>query len=85
MSFFSGLHDVSAEGVALVQHEDGGRRLRSRIVLDSNLSSQFSVDVTVVPTTEPDSPTSAAASTIGSLVTAVIFLLFGLVVDIIVV
>jgi hypothetical protein len=87
MSFFSGLHDVSAEGVALFQHEDsdGGRRLRSRIVLDSNLSSQFSVDVTVVPTKEPDSPTSAAALTIGSLVTAVMFLLFGLVVDIIVV
>mmetsp|Transcript_30598 Transcript_30598/g.55383 ORF Transcript_30598/g.55383 Transcript_30598/m.55383 type:complete len:350 (+) Transcript_30598:493-1542(+) len=87
VSFFSGLHDMRAEGIALVQHDDpdGGRSLRSRLVLDSNLSSQFSVDVTVVPTKEPDSPTSAAASTIGSLVTAVMFLLFGLVVDNIVV
>jgi hypothetical protein len=73
------------EGVALFQHEDsdGGRRLRSRIVLDSNLSFQFSVYVKGVPTKK--SATSAAASTIGSLVLLSCFTFFGLVVDMVVV
>ena len=79
MDFFSGKFDVVAAGVGLFQYGDTHRFARGRILLDSAISSDFSIDVKVKEAEVNQNPTSSAATHIGlSSLTVLVFFCFGI-------